>query len=171
STGQYTLEIEVGPRPGAQPVVVALASGETRTGVDLASSQLGSISGRMFEDLDGDGAPDANEPGLDGWRVLLLHAGGFFSVTTTRSIDLNHDGRIDPATESGLYSFTDLRPGTYFLRGLISVGLGPPGWTQVSPNLDLSVQSRVGEVSSGPGSDPGPGLEPDLTVDLVNGLW
>ena len=103
--------------------------------------------------------------------MLLLHAGGLFSVTTTRSIDLNHDGRIDPATESGLYSFTDLRPGTYFLRGLISLGFGPPGWTQVSPKLDLSVQSRVGIVSSGPGSDPGPGLEPDLTVDLANGLW
>src|SRR6185436_20737672 len=168
STGQYTLEIEVGPRPGAQPVVVTLASGETRTGVDLASSHLGSITGRMFEDIDGDGAPDGNEPGLDGWRVLLLHAGGLFSVTTTRSVDLNHDGRIDPVTESGLYSFTDLKPGSYFLRGLISVGSGPSGWTQVSPELDLSVQSRVGIVSSGPGADPGSDLEPDLTVDLAN---
>ena len=116
STGEYTLEIDVGPRPGAQPVIITLASGEARTGVDLASSRLGSITGRMFEDLDGDGVQDANEPGLDGWRVSLQHMGGLFSVTTTRSIDLNHDGQIDPAIESGLYSFEDLRPGTYFTQ-------------------------------------------------------
>ena len=62
STGAYTLQIDVGPRPEAKPTVITLAPGEARTGVDLASSRLGSISGRMFEDLDGDGAPDADEP-------------------------------------------------------------------------------------------------------------
>src|SRR5581483_9708763 len=89
STGAYTLQIDVGPRPGAKPVVVTLAAGEARTGVDLAASRLGSISGQMFEDLDGDGVHDANEPGLDGWRLALEHAGGLFSATVTRAIDLN----------------------------------------------------------------------------------
>src|SRR6185436_19372794 len=46
STGAYTLQIDIGPKPEAKPDVITLAPAEARTGVDLASSQLGSISGR-----------------------------------------------------------------------------------------------------------------------------
>jgi ELWxxDGT repeat protein len=171
STGAYTLQIDVGALPAAGPVAVTLASDEARGGVDLASSRLGSISGRVFEDLDGDGVHDANEPGLDGWRVTLRHGGGLFSATVSRSVDLNQDGKIDPTRESGIYSFDQLTPGDYFTGTLFAVGRGPAGWTQVSPSLDTSVLPRIGSVSSGPDSGPQTGLVPDLTVDLANGLW
>src|SRR5262249_47815447 len=88
---------------------------------------------------------------------------------TTRSIDLDHNGRIDPNTESGLYSFDDLRPGTYFTSGLAPYGLGPSDWLQTSPSLGRPPQS-VGVVSSGPSPDPGGGLLPDRTADLASGL-
>jgi ELWxxDGT repeat protein len=170
STGAYTLQIDVSRRPEARPLAVTLASGEARTGVDLASSRLGSIGGRIFEDLDGDGSHDGNEPGLDGWKVTLRHDGGLFSATVSRSIDLNQDGKIDPVTESGIYSFQQLSPGDYFINTLIANGAGPVGWTQVSPRLDSSTQPCIGVVSRGLDSDAGIGLRPDLTVDLVHGL-
>src|SRR6266516_4048107 len=171
STGEYTIEIKVGPQPAANPIAVTLASGEQRTGVDLASSRLGTILGQMFVDLDGNGAQDPGEPGMDGQRVFLSYQGTAFGFDVTRSIDLNGDGVIDPATESGCYSFESLRPGIYIAANLFSFGAGPAGWTQVSPSLDRSVLPCTGEVSSGPPSDPGvAGLLPDLTVDLANGL-
>src|SRR5262245_59581689 len=43
STGEYTIEIKVGPQPAASPLAVTLAPGEQRAGVDLASSRLGTI--------------------------------------------------------------------------------------------------------------------------------
>src|SRR6266487_3640874 len=171
STGEYTIEIKVGPQPAANPIAVTLAPGEQRTGVDLASSRLGAITGQMFVDLNGDGVHDAGEPGMDGQRVFLDYQGTAFGFDLTRSIDLNGDGAIDPATESGWYSFESLRPGIYIVANPIVFGFGPEGWTQVSPSLDRSALPCTGEVSSGPASDPGvPGLVPDLTVDLANGL-
>src|SRR5439155_16127788 len=50
-------------------------------------------------------------------------------------------------------------------------GFGPAGWTQVFPSLDRSGSPCIGDVSSGPPTDPGvTGLIPDLTVDLEHGL-
>jgi hypothetical protein len=169
STGEYTIEITVGPRP-RPPIAVTLAQGENRTGVDLASLHLGAITGQMFDDVNGNGQHDAGEPGIDGQRVNLTYQGTFFGFDGTRSIDLNQDGTIDPTTESGWYSFEGLRPGIYFVRTRFSFGLGTPGLTQVSPSLDPSQLPCIGQVPRGTGSDPGPGLEPDLTVDLVHGL-
>ncbi|MCI0458614.1 MAG: pre-peptidase C-terminal domain-containing protein, partial [Gemmataceae bacterium] len=171
STGEYTIEIEVGSRPGAEPVLVQLAANENRTGVDLASARLGSITGQMYEDIDGDGVQDPSEPGMNGQLVVLSHDGVLFSFTFTRSIDLNQDGTINPATESGWYSFEDLRPGIYFAQPGAVFGLGPAGFVQTSPSFEPPQHELIGHVSSGPGSDPGiPGLLPDLTVHLETGL-
>ncbi len=171
TTGDYTIEIKVGPQPPANPIGVTLAPSEQRTDVDLASSRLGTILGQMFVDIDGDGVHDAGEPGVNGQRIFLDYQGTAFGFDLTRSIDLNGDGIIDPATESGWYSFESLRPGIYITANLFSFGFGEAGWTQVSPSLDRSVLPCAGEVSSGPASDPGvSGLVPDLTVDPANGL-
>jgi len=152
-------------------MAVTLASGEQHPGVDLASARLGSIVGQMFVDLDGDGGQDPGEPGLDGQRVFLDYQGTSFGFDVTRSIDLNGDGLIDPATEAGWYSFESLRPGIYIIQNPFPFGFGLPGWTQVTPSLDRSALPCHGAVASGPASDPGvPGLLPDLTVDLANGL-
>ena len=168
-TGEYTIEIGVGPR-SAQPAKVTVADGVARGGVDLASSRTGAITGQMFVDVDGDGQHDPGEPGMDGQEIVLNYRGTFFGFDATRSIDLDGNGRIDPATESGWYSFEGLLPGIYFVRNLFPFGVGIPGFEQVSPEMDFSARPFVGQVTAGPGSDPGPGLEPDLSVDLANGL-
>ncbi|HZN32855.1 MAG TPA: PPC domain-containing protein, partial [Pirellulaceae bacterium] len=70
-TGDYTIEIEVGPRPGAEPVAVTLGVDEQLGGIDLAAWHLGSIVGQMYDDTNGNGIQDPGELGLDN-EVLLV---------------------------------------------------------------------------------------------------
>jgi hypothetical protein len=83
---------------------------------DLAA---GTITGRAFEDRDGDGAQDPGEPGLAGWTLYL---------------DQNRNGRVDAGEGSttsdagGSYTLGGLAPGTYAVAELL-----PPGWAQTSP--------------------------------------
>ncbi len=46
--------------------------------LDFGNYRPVSISGRKFEDLDGDGVKDAGEPGLVGWTIELAPAIGPF---------------------------------------------------------------------------------------------
>jgi len=71
-----------------------------------------SISGTVFEDLNGDGKQDDGEAALAGWTVFL---------------DANNNGKLDPgeltaATDSqGNYHFT-VTPGTYNIREVLMKG-------------------------------------------------
>jgi large repetitive protein len=70
------------------------------------------IHGRKFDDLNANGVQDPGEPGLDGWIIELVNpaSGEVVAATVTESIDLDGSGDIDPESESGLYSFTDMSP-------------------------------------------------------------
>src|SRR5262249_28449919 len=63
------------------------------------------ISGQKFDDRNGNGIHDPDEPGLDGWTIQLVNAadGSVVATQTTHNVDLNHDGQIDPQTEQGIY--------------------------------------------------------------------
>lgn len=91
---------------------------ETHTFINFTN---GSISGEKFNDINGNGVKNTGEPGLSGWTIYL---------------DLNNNGKLDagePSTttdSNGNYSFTDLGPGTYYVREV-----GQPGWVQkVAPS-------------------------------------
>jgi hypothetical protein len=171
STGDYTIEIKLVPRPAAAPFSVTLASGEQRTGVELGSSRLGTITGQVFVDTNGNGKKDPGEAGWDGQFVFLDYHGTFYGADLTRSIDVNGDGKIDPGAESGWYSFGSLPPGVCVTKTLFAFGLGQAGWMQVFPSLDSTKMPCVGAVSNGPAAPPTvPGLLPDLTVDIARGL-
>ncbi len=170
-TGEYTIEIQLEPQPLAKPLAVTLAPGEQRTDANLASSRLGAITGRVFVDVNGNGVRDPGEPGFNSLPVASWYQATLFGLIPSRSIDLNGDGVIDPITETGLYSFEGLFPGVYEVNNPFFFGFGPAGWTQVFPSLERAGFPCIGDVSSGPPSDPGvTGLIPDLTVDLEHGL-
>jgi len=64
---------------------VVLDPGEVVDGVNFGNrlvEQLGAIRGSKFNDLDGDGVRENNEPGLEDWTIFL---------------DRNHNGQLDPA--------------------------------------------------------------------------
>ncbi len=79
----------------------------------------GQITGAIFNDLTGDGRPNAEEPALVGWQVY---------------IDSNNNGVLDagePTATSdafGHYAFTGLLAGTYRVREV-----QPGGWTLTAP--------------------------------------
>lgn len=85
-------------------------------GVYQEISQLigkGLIGGFVFNDLNINGAYDANEPKLSGWTVKASYAGGSKSVTTGND---------------GSYSLTGLCDGSYTLSQTMK-----SGWTQTLP--------------------------------------
>jgi len=170
-TGEYTIEIKVEPQPRAMPLVVTLAAGEQRSDANLASSRFGSITGTVYVDVNGNGRRDPGEPGMNSLAIAPWHEGTLFGLMPSQSIDLNGDGVIDPATETGLYAFEGLFPGSYEINNPFFFGFGPAGWMQFTPSLDRAASPCLGEVSSGLPTDPGvTGLIPDLTVDLAHGL-
>ncbi|MHC4562200.1 MAG: S8 family serine peptidase [Planctomycetota bacterium] len=133
-SGDGAFEDTLGNDLDGEPVW-PLPSGDGVEGGDffvnfLVDSKNGSIDGQVYDDLDGDGTRNGDDVGLDGRTVELLDeaTGALVATTTTVSRDLNGDGVIDPATESGYYEFTGLVQGVYEIRQIV-----PVGWEQTAP--------------------------------------
>jgi hypothetical protein len=94
--------------------------------VDLAH---GTISGKKFLDLNGDGEQDSDEPGLRNWTINAFS-------------DTNGNGVFDQGTDTllateltdfdGNYTFSDILAGTIFIREVVRVG-----FTQTTPDRDF----------------------------------
>lgn len=98
--------------PISGPYSVNLADSDI-TGRDFGNRLTSySISGRKFNDLNGNGINDG-EPGLDGWTIRLSGA-DVQNITTTAA--------------DGSYSFAGLAPGTYTISEEAQAG-----WTQTAP--------------------------------------
>ena len=132
----------------------------------------GTISGKKWEDLNGDGVRDFGEEGLAGWRIY---------------VDLDHDGAWDEGepfdwTDSaGIYIITDLPGGTYVVAEEVR-----PGWEQTSPGypsglffsvdnnpnglylLDTATGAATHVGASGV-SDRNVGLSPSFSGDILYG--
>jgi hypothetical protein len=115
--------------PGDWPLgfnEVNLAPGQNSAGNNFgnahASSALVSVSGIVYNDLNGNGKLDPGETGLGGVRVLLYKA-DFTSVPWIQS----------STAADGSFDFSNLAPGTYFLF----VGDGENGWEVTTPDFTL----------------------------------
>jgi SdrD B-like domain len=78
-----------------------------------AAPAQGSISGVVFNDLNGNGVQDAGEPGLTGW-----------TVTATESVDLT-----TTTDSTGHFQITNVSSGTWTVRVV-----SPAGWVQTTPD-------------------------------------
>ena len=76
-SGSHTFAVREIPPPGGPHLAsgesgsrnVTVADGASITLTDFQDSQTAIISGTLFEDLNGNGAQDAGEPGLGGWTI------------------------------------------------------------------------------------------------------
>ncbi len=112
-----------GPAGGSYSVTLAAAT-PVATAKDFGNSTgatSGSISGTVFNDVNGNGVIDAGDAGLSFWTVYL---------------DKNNNGKLDSGepsvvtNSSGAYSFTGLAFGTYVVREVLQSGYtltGPAG--------------------------------------------
>ena len=144
--GAYTIRevlaadwVQTTPASGTYDVV--FLSGDVVSDRDFGNYAPASVSGRKLHDLNGNSLVDPNEPYLDGWVIELVDITGVvqYSATTT-SLDLNADGIIDPATESGWYFIDGVIPGTYTVQEVLQ-----PDWIQSFPGNNVVVSLGNGE--------------------------
>ncbi|MGH7177475.1 MAG: SdrD B-like domain-containing protein, partial [Tepidisphaeraceae bacterium] len=110
------------------------ADGDTSEFSRLRNATMASISGTVFDDLDGDGVRDSGEPGLG---------------SATAFIDANNDGKLGDgetnvtSSSSGSYRFSNLNSGTYRVRLDVPNGrrLTTPGTASFNITLAAGEQS------------------------------
>jgi autotransporter-associated beta strand protein len=118
-----------------QPPLFVLTAGQTITDVDFGLFQLATITGTVFNDLNGNGIRDVGEPGIPN---VVVH------------LDKNNDGTIDQTAitnANGFYSFINLDPGTYAIRQVV-----PPGFVQTTadpPPLTPTSAAVISNVNFG----------------------
>jgi len=133
--GSYEVKEQVGSgwtniTPTTLPVT--LTAGENDGPNNFVNFNLGQISGKKYEDLNGNGENDTGEPSLQGWLIY---------------IDANNNGQLDSGERStstdpnGNYTFSDLGPGTYVIREEVK-----QGWVQTDPT---GLDSTIGGQSDG----------------------
>jgi uncharacterized protein (DUF2141 family) len=94
--------------------VINLGAGQVAKNKNFGNFKFGSVSGMKFNDKNGNGRKDANEPGLSGWTIKIKGPNGYSASTVTGS--------------NGSYSFANLGPGTYTLSEVIPST--SPAWHQ-----------------------------------------
>ncbi|MHB8118327.1 MAG: SdrD B-like domain-containing protein, partial [Methanothrix sp.] len=115
--------------PGTQ--TVTLVSGVAGpTDINFGNLRTTDFAGMKFEDLNGNGAKDNGEPGLEGWTIKLKNDG--IQVASTSTV------------AGGAYSFTGITPGSYTVEEV-----SKQGWTQTYPagNVYTVVVYNNGQVT------------------------
>ena len=142
SAGSYTVRsippagyVRTGPVAGEYGVT--LGEGASVTVRSFGAAPEAKITGRIFDDADGDGVRDAGESSLSGWRVFA---------------DANNNGSLDPGESwwttgsAGTYTLVGLRPGRYTVRlDVLS------GWRPTAPASGRyeDIALAVGQTRSG----------------------
>ena len=104
--------------PGHHTLTVS--AGQVLSNINFGNWQPAQIGGTVWNDLDGDGVPQAAEPGLSNWRVY---------------IDQNQNGQweagepVQTTDATGDYAFTGLGVGTYRIAHVVQAG-----WRQTFPS-------------------------------------
>ena len=133
---------------------VALAAGVDGVNNNFGELLSGSLSGFVYYDADNDGSKDTGEAAIKA------------TVTLTGTDDLGKpvSATIESAADTGAYSFTDLRPGTYAITETQPAGyldgkdtIGTPGGTATNDKFSEvalgagvnGVNNNFGELLSG----------------------
>ncbi len=85
----------------------------------FTNTKYGSIAGRKYNDLNGDGTLDTGEPYLDNWTIKLFD---------NQMQELNSVVTGSGSLADGQYKFTSLLPGSYYI-----CEVPQDGWTQTDP--------------------------------------
>ncbi len=130
----FSLQDDTGnPLPGSYAVTIN--PGETVKGVDFGSKQPSTeIKGIKWNDQNGDGVQDPDEPGLANWTIYL-------DANQNHKLD---QGEIAVVTDAnGNYAFTDLEAGTYTVAEVMQ-----NGWQQTNPVNPTNKSFETGDFTS-----------------------
>ncbi|MDD4448399.1 MAG: SdrD B-like domain-containing protein, partial [Methanothrix sp.] len=120
------------------------------TNIDFGNVRTAGLSGMKFEDLNGNGAKDEGEPGLEGWTINLKRGNTIVATTTTGP--------------DGAYAFPGIFPGSYIVEEEQRLG-----WIQTAPlgNIYTAEISSSGQIVVRK-SDPGQTVVASTDVDFGN---
>ncbi|HEV8061040.1 MAG TPA: SdrD B-like domain-containing protein, partial [Gemmataceae bacterium] len=113
---------------GAPPTDIIGQSGLDQTG-NIGNFQIVTISGQVFNDLNGNGSNETGDTGLQGWTVFL---------------DANGNGQLDPGEMStttdsnGDFSFQVAFTGTVRLAEVVQ-----SGWVQTTTQSPITLQAGL----------------------------
>ncbi|MDP2335268.1 MAG: SdrD B-like domain-containing protein [Bacteroidota bacterium] len=114
--------------PASGYYAVALEAGKNISRKDfgnMLNSQLGSICGMKYNDLNGNGKRDEGEPGISDWTILIGGTADFSMVTD----------------KNGEFCFTNLKPGVYKIGEQ-----SRQGWVQTAPSEHyFTIELKAGE--------------------------
>lgn len=120
---------------GTYDVIVKATDLAGNVGTDSTTNELtiipvpAEIHGSKWNDYDGDGVRDANEPGIAGVTVFLdLNRNGILDANEPSTVTASDDPATPNVDESGRYQFVGLTPGTYCVGEVV-----PQGWRQTYP--------------------------------------
>lgn len=125
--------------PGTHTVTIATGS---QPRVRFGNVRRFKIRGEKYLDLNHNGVRDPDEPGLDGFEIELLDAGGTVIARTHTRPEFPADDP-DGVPTHGIFCFNDLAPGVYILREVV-----PSGWIQTAPAPPgtFTVEIRTGTI-------------------------
>ncbi|MFZ1599037.1 MAG: SdrD B-like domain-containing protein, partial [Anaerolineae bacterium] len=118
---------------------------------DFGDQLIASVSGVVFNDLDGDGVQDPGEPGIGGVTVQLINPSTGSVVATTVTAG------------DGSYIFRSVTPGAYTVRET-----DPTGFNSTTPN-DVSVSVPAGGAAVANFGDRQVGTVSGVVFNDING--
>lgn len=125
----------------------------------FADQQQSSVSGTVFNDLNGNGVRDAGEPGIPGVAVTLDAAGPDGVVGSADDVPAG----ATVTDGAGGYSFASVAPGAY-----VVTETDPAGFTSTTPN-EQAVSVPPGGVASAQFGDQQQGTVSGTVFNDVNG--
>jgi len=147
------IDSDADPNDGTTPTIT-LAAGENNLTIDAGLLRVASLGDFVWEDSDGDGLQDSNEPGVSTVLVTLTDSQGITQTTIT--------------DERGEYEFINLAPGDYTVTFTL-----PPGAFWTTPN---AIDDQSPEISDQIDSDVNPDdssvsvtLAPSENNDTIDG--
>lgn len=108
--------------------------GQTVDGLDFGNQELvpGVVSGTKWEDINGNGVRDNNEPGLAGVTIFSdRNFNGLPDADEPQTVTSEDDPMTD-FDEAGLYVLDGLEPGWHWIKEVV-----PDGYRQTFPSFDF----------------------------------
>jgi uncharacterized repeat protein (TIGR01451 family) len=101
-------------------------SGQNLVNYNFGNFELGKVSGYKWDDDNGDGLKDYGEPKMAGWTIEL------HKTEPSDAQDVAPYATVE-TDEFGDYEFSDLMPGTYYLKEVAKAG--QQDWVQTFPSV------------------------------------
>jgi hypothetical protein len=148
---------------GVGTFTVTVTAGSVASGLDFGNSKFVTVTGTVYNDLNGDGIHESNEPGLSGWTVNLENSQGTVLASKVTNA-------------SGSYSFSAVVGGSYQIAEVV-----PAGWVQTQPlyptSYSFTTQSGQNVSAENFGDHASPALSPRAVIDngqpgyVETGTW